>query len=50
MLVVVTRPGCEPDPLDVRASYEGKVPKWSIPDRVVIAAWLPHGATGKILV
>ena len=46
---VAERPGCDPDPLDVRAFYEGNVPKWSIPDRVVVAESLPHGATGKIL-
>jgi acyl-CoA synthetase (AMP-forming)/AMP-acid ligase II len=26
-----------------------KMPDWSIPDRVVIADSIPHGATGKIL-
>lgn len=38
MLVVAACPGCEPDPLDARDFYEGKVPKWSFPNRVVIAA------------
>lgn len=26
-----------------------KVPGWSIPDRVIVADGIPHGATGKIL-
>ncbi|MGD0720315.1 MAG: long-chain fatty acid--CoA ligase, partial [Roseiarcus sp.] len=49
LLIVVPRPGAAPDPAALRAYYEGKVPHWSIPDRVVVAAALPHGATGKIL-
>jgi acyl-CoA synthetase (AMP-forming)/AMP-acid ligase II len=49
LLIVVARPGAAPDPAALRAFYEGKIPNWSIPDRVVVAAALPHGATGKIL-
>ncbi|WP_296712866.1 long-chain fatty acid--CoA ligase [Rhodoblastus sp.] len=49
LLVVVPRTGHEPQPEDVRAFFNGKVPNWSIPDRVIIAEELPHGATGKIL-
>jgi fatty-acyl-CoA synthase len=49
LLIVVPRPGAAPDPAALRAYYEGKVPNWSIPDRVVVAPSLPHGATGKIL-
>ncbi len=37
----------EPDVL--REFCHGKLPDWSLPDRVVIADSLPHGATGKIL-
>jgi fatty-acyl-CoA synthase len=29
--------------------YTGKVPKWSIPDDVVVVDELPHTATGKLL-
>lgn len=49
LLVVVPRAGREPQPDDVRAFFAGKVPNWSIPDRVIVAEELPHGATGKIL-
>jgi fatty-acyl-CoA synthase len=49
LLIVVPRPGCSPTPESLRAFYTGKVPSWSIPDRVVVAESLPHGATGKIL-
>jgi fatty-acyl-CoA synthase len=49
LLIVVPRPGRAPDPDDLRGFYAGKVPGWSVPDRVVVADSLPHGATGKVL-
>ena len=49
LLIVVPREGCSVTPEEIRAFYQGKVPSWSMPDRVVIAESLPHGATGKIL-
>jgi acyl-CoA synthetase (AMP-forming)/AMP-acid ligase II len=49
LLVVVARPGCTPSPEGLREFCRGKMPDWSIPDRVVIAESIPHGATGKIL-
>jgi fatty-acyl-CoA synthase len=49
LLVVVARPGCAPSPDSLREFCRGKMPDWSIPDRVVIAESIPHGATGKIL-
>ncbi len=49
LLIVVPRPDCTPTPESLRAFYKDKVPGWSIPDRVIIAESLPHGATGKIL-
>ena len=49
LLIVVPRAGCYPTAEDLRAFYKGKVPNWSIPDRVEIVEALPHGATGKIL-
>jgi fatty-acyl-CoA synthase len=49
LLIVVARTGCAPAPDDVRAFCRGKMPDWSIPDRVVVADSLPHGATGKVL-
>jgi fatty-acyl-CoA synthase len=49
LLIVVPRPDRAPDTAALRDFYIGKVPRWSIPDRVIIAASIPHGATGKIL-
>jgi fatty-acyl-CoA synthase len=49
LLIVVPRPGRTPTPEAIRTFYEDKVPRWSIPDRVIVAESLPHGATGKIL-
>ncbi len=49
LLIVVPREGRRPDPVAVRAFYDGKVAKWCIPDEVVIVDQLPHTATGKLL-
>ena len=49
LLIVVPRSGCTPQPEALREFCRGKLPDWSIPDRVVIADSIPHGATGKIL-
>ncbi len=49
LLIAVPRQGCALEPEALRGFFEGKVPRWSIPDRVVIADSLPHGATGKVL-
>jgi fatty-acyl-CoA synthase len=49
LLIVVPRSGCTPQPEALREFCRGKMPDWSIPDRVVIADSIPHGATGKIL-
>jgi acyl-CoA synthetase (AMP-forming)/AMP-acid ligase II len=49
LLIAVARPGCCPTPESVRSFYKGKLPDWSIPDRVIFADSLPHGATGKLL-
>jgi len=49
LLIVVPRTGCTPEPDEVRQFCRGKMPDWSIPDRVVVADSIPHGATGKIL-
>ncbi len=49
LLIVVPRVGRTPEPEDLRTFFEGKTPSWSIPDRVIVAEELPHGATGKIL-
>jgi fatty-acyl-CoA synthase len=49
LLIVVPRTGCAPQPDAVREFCRGKMPDWSIPDRVVVADSIPHGATGKVL-
>jgi 3-(methylthio)propionyl---CoA ligase len=49
LVIVVPRAGRQPDPEDVRAFFVGKVAKHAIPDRVIVAEELPHGATGKLL-
>jgi 3-(methylthio)propionyl---CoA ligase len=49
LLIVVPRSGCTPQPEVLREFCRGKMPDWSIPDRVVVAEAIPHGATGKIL-
>ena len=49
LLIVVPRSGCTPSAESLRDFCRGKMPDWSIPDRVVIADSIPHGATGKIL-
>jgi fatty-acyl-CoA synthase len=49
VLLVVPRPGCTVDPHAVLQIYQGKVPKWWLPDAVVVVTELPHTATGKLL-
>ncbi len=48
LLVVVPREGCIIDPAEVLTIYDGKVPKWWLPDAVVAVEELPHTATGKV--
>jgi 3-(methylthio)propionyl---CoA ligase len=49
LLLVVARPGHTVDPASVLQMYQGQVPKWWLPDEVVVVAELPHTATGKLL-
>ena len=49
LLLVVPRPGCTVDPASVMQIYQGKVPKWWLPDAIVVVPELPHTATGKLL-
>jgi fatty-acyl-CoA synthase len=49
LLIVVPRNGCALQAEALREFCRGKMPDWSIPDRVVVADSLPHGATGKVL-
>jgi fatty-acyl-CoA synthase len=48
VLIVVPRQGRTVDPDGVLEVYEGKVPKWWLPDAVVVVPELPHTATGKL--
>ena len=34
---------------EILAHYDGKVPRWQVPDRVVFVETLPLGATGKVV-
>ena len=48
LLIVAPRPGRSIDAADVLAVYADKVPKWWLPDAVVVVEELPHTATGKL--
>lgn len=48
LLLVVPKEGRTIDPAALLASYDGAVPKWWLPDAVVVVPELPHTATGKI--
>jgi YD repeat-containing protein len=48
VLVVVPRPGHTIDKQQLLSIYEAKVPKWWLPDDVVVVEELPHTATGKL--
>lgn len=48
LLVVVLKPGASFTAADMRAYYEDKVSRWSVPDDVLIVDELPHTATGKL--
>ena len=48
LLLVVLRPGRSIDKADLLRVYEDKVPKWWLPDDVVVVDELPHTATGKL--
>jgi acyl-CoA synthetase (AMP-forming)/AMP-acid ligase II len=48
LLVVVKKPGAEVTREEILAFYDGKIPKWQLPDDVVFTDEIPHTATGKI--
>jgi acyl-CoA synthetase (AMP-forming)/AMP-acid ligase II len=48
VLIVVPRPGHTIDPDALLRVYTDKVPKWWLPDAVVVVGELPHTATGKL--
>jgi len=49
LLIVQRRDGAAVTREDILGVYDGKVPKWWIPDDVVFVESLPHTATGKLL-
>ncbi|HET8869876.1 MAG TPA: AMP-binding protein, partial [Aquabacterium sp.] len=48
LLVVVKKPGADVTREELLSFYEGKIPRWQIPDDVVFVTEIPHTATGKI--
>jgi fatty-acyl-CoA synthase len=49
LLVVVKKPDAVLSREEMLGFYEGRVPKWQVPDDVVFVDALPHTATGKLL-
>ena len=49
LLVVVRKPDSAVTRDELLAFYDGKIPKWWLPDDVVFVDALPIGATGKVL-
>lgn len=49
ILVAVKAEGCDPNPDDLIAFFDGKIAKWQKPDTVVFTDALPRNATGKVL-
>ena len=48
LLVVVKRPGAEPQKEDILGFLKGKVANWWIPEDCVFVEFIPHTATGKV--
>jgi fatty-acyl-CoA synthase len=48
LLVVQLKPGTAADKASILGIFEGKIPKWQVPDDVVFVSEIPHTATGKI--
>jgi fatty-acyl-CoA synthase len=49
LLLVVAKPGTSMTAMDVLAFYQGRVPKWHIPDDVIVVDRLPYSSNGKLL-
>jgi 3-(methylthio)propionyl---CoA ligase len=49
LLIVVKKPGREPQGSELLDFLSNKLAKWQLPDEVVFVAEIPHGGTGKIL-
>ena len=48
LLIVVLKPGATATREELLAFYEGKIPRWQVPNDVAFLPELPHTATGKI--
>jgi acyl-CoA synthetase (AMP-forming)/AMP-acid ligase II len=48
LLVVVLKPGSNPDKASILAYLDGKIARWWMPDDVAFVAEIPHTSTGKI--
>jgi len=48
LLIVVKRPGANPQKEDILAFLKGKVASWWIPEDCAFVEFIPHTATGKI--
>ncbi len=48
LLVVVAKPGQQPDKAEILKFMEGKIAKWWMPDDIAFVKEIPHTATGKI--
>ncbi|MCH2557650.1 MAG: long-chain-fatty-acid--CoA ligase [Alcanivorax sp.] len=48
LLIVVPRPGSEPDKQALLDHMAGDIAKWQLPDDVLFVDELPHTATGKV--
>jgi fatty-acyl-CoA synthase len=49
LLIAVKAEGADPSVEELLAFYDGKIPKWQVPDDVIFVDALPIGATGKVL-
>jgi fatty-acyl-CoA synthase len=49
LLIVVAKAGATPDAPGLLAYLKGRIPKWWLPDAVMVVDEIPHTATGKIL-
>ena len=48
LLVVVKRPGTNPEPAAILDFLKGRIAAWWIPDACVFVEFIPHTATGKV--
>ena len=49
VICAIPRPGSDLTQDELLAFYDGKLPRWQMPDRVVFVESLPIGATGKVV-